>query len=270
MTTSLRQLVLAAALGALAVPTLRADPAPWYPGDPGDRLAVVAVAPGDEVRFCGGLLQECDTLELPAHVFVAGAAGSPAAVRKADAALARPPDAFDILRDPAAQLPALLPAFAPSHLVLSQPTPALLDLVAAAFPDPASQPMLLVPAGDSAAADWVFSLTPAQTEAKNAALRAYGLPSAPSSSELFLELEFDPLAAAISAADIPSPHPLPEAPPPAASPSAPSLARSPSPVSSSPSSPPRLLPRTRLPASPPPPPPAPSPATSWEDELVRW
>lgn len=242
-------LLFALAAFAATLPAA-ADPEPWLLGDDDDRIAVIAVNPGDEALYAAGPLQECAAMDLPALVFCTAANATLSSRASAAAnAFTLPPDSVDLLADPFAQLPSLLPAFDPSHVILTRPDPAYLSLLADIFPDPATRPAVLLPATDPDTADWQMLLPPYQLDAKTAALAAYALPSPASESESFAEFDLDDLP--------PSPPQRALLPPPAPEPT-PS-----SPVDSSPSP---LRPRTRLPSAPKPP----KTFSSWADEPLTW
>lgn len=259
---------VAAGVGAWA--TALAEPEAWLLGDDSDRIAVVAVEAGDEALFCGGVLQECGALDIPALVFccadpdeVHGRAES--AARR----LSLPADSVDLLEDPQGQLPTLLAAFAPSHAILTRPGAEWMEILAEAFPDPADRPAVLVPSVDAGVADWQVTLAPFEQAGKAEALGIYGL-SGGGEEEFFDEIEIDDFVEAGEEAMAEEQAPVAsssEVLPPMDAPRAEAAPNA-------------LRPRTRLPAVPPPPkgkakekqkaPAAPKVYRSWADEPVSW
>ena len=258
-----RTFLLLAGLATLLAFRLPSAPAaePLWLGDDGDSVAILALVPGDEMVYAAGILLECLDLDVPAHVYFF--ADSPSARLAADEAAEALADAagsdsalpITFLRDPVAELPALLAAQHPTYLIVS---PELVDS-ASPLPDalaaaPDALPLAALPASDPAPADYEFERVDTQLDAKTAALEPYGLDE-PAPVERFVRVTLAPRSSRQTAAPPSAPvFAPPTAETPAVFAPAPLEPAVPAPdAQPAPQKPNRhLVPRASLPALPPP------------------
>lgn len=150
---------------------------PLWLGDDGDCLAVVALVPGDEVTYAGGVLQKCQGLDIPAKVFFL-TDDPELALSTVDAgeALGLQESSFATLHNLAEELgPAL--AYMKASMVIASPE--LAEPGSPLHAAAAAVPHALVLAGTSEdaadSADFEFELTDVQVDGKEEALEAYGM-----------------------------------------------------------------------------------------------
>jgi len=155
---------LMTALGVVSM-AVAAEPLP-LDGE-GARVAVVADRPGEEVVFCGGVLQECVGMDIPLQVvFLEDEPEASVLAMDAAEVLDLPVDVQDFLSEPA-ELAGVLDAFQPTLLLA---TPGAAEAVAGV----AGEAKVLVAEKGAKKADYELELMDVQLEAKAEALGVYG------------------------------------------------------------------------------------------------
>lgn len=253
---------LAAGVAGMAVAwcgpgTARAAEPLWL-GEEEESVAVLALIPGDEVVYAGGVLQECVGLDVPVKVYLFTTEASAAqAATDALEALELPPDTLVLLDDAVTQLAPALAAQSPTLVVVS---PELAEPASPLHEAMAGLPPALVLAGIAPGetdreADMEFELVEPQQEAKEAALAAYDLGGA-EAQERFQRVQLAPAQRPqppAAALPMPAPAPAPAADLPPATPARLQPAGAPPPPAPAPTPGPqgkRLVPRTHLPPPP--------------------